>query len=344
MYYFCTYFDHHYLPRGLALYWSLKDHCPSFQLWVLCMDRVCYITLSRLGFPGIHLIALDDFERGDRDLLSAKQNRNLIEYYFTCTPSLALFILRNFPDVDIITYLDADLFFFADPAPVYEEIADYSIAIIEHRFPPSLGDFERFGIYNVGWLSFRRDQRAFACLDWWREQCIEWCYDRPQDGRFADQQYLDDWPTLFQDVVVLRRKGANLAPWNLGNYRIHADRNRVWVDEQPLIFFHFHGLKQIKSWLYDPNLTKYKVKPFKVLLRRVYAPYIRILLDATRQVSPFLQQDTIGSGIRAQMINSSSAQRVSLPRLVARSLKWQIHVCRSIFTRKYILFVNGGVI
>jgi len=90
MRYFCTYFDRNYLPRGLALYRSLQCHCPAFQLWVLCMDAACYETLSALALPDVHLIAREDFEAGDEGLLAAKQTRSLIEYYFTCTPSLPL--------------------------------------------------------------------------------------------------------------------------------------------------------------------------------------------------------------------------------------------------------------
>src|SRR5215813_5304237 len=112
MYHFCTYFDHRYLPRGLALYRTLEQHCPSFLLWVLCMDRVCYNALSQIKLPNVRLIALDEFEAADRELLIAKKNRTLIEYYFTCTPSLPLFIFDASREVDCITYLDADLFFF----------------------------------------------------------------------------------------------------------------------------------------------------------------------------------------------------------------------------------------
>src|SRR5206468_9462932 len=214
--------------------------------------------LARLALPGLHAIALEDFEKDDKELLAAKRTRTRIEYYFTCSPSLPLHILSHHPHVDVITYLDADLGFFADPRPLYEEIGDRSIAIIGHRFPPDLHEWVRYGIYNVGWLSFRRDRHAMACLGWWRERCLEWCYDRCEDGRFADQKYLDDWPTRFQGVVVLMNKGANLAPWNLANYTIRWDRDRVWVDDDPLIFFHFHRLRQIEAWAYDPTLAGYR--------------------------------------------------------------------------------------
>lgn len=344
MYYFCTYFDHRYLTRGLALFRSLKQHCPAFRLWVLCMDSICYDVLSQLGLSDIYLIALEDFERGDGELLRAKKNRTLIEYYFTCTPSLPLFILNNYPEVDLITYLDADLFFFADPAPIYEEMSDRAIAIIGHHFPPNLRHLEQYGIYNVGWLSFKRDAHAFVCLQWWREQCIRWCYDRIEEGRFADQKYLDKWPSLFQNVVVLRHKGANFAPWNLGNYKIHTDGNCLWVDDEPLIFFHFHGFKQIKDWLYDPGLTFYDVKPSKFVLRGIYGLYIKALLDVKCQFSTFLQNNSLDS-LRYQILKSRLLpQYVPVLNRALKKLRTLLQISKSFFFGEYIVVIKGSIV
>ena len=344
MHYFCTYFDQHFLPRGLALYHSLRQHCPSFRLFVLCMDRASFDALSRLRLPEIHLVALEEFERGDTELLQAKQHRTRIEYYFTCTPSLLLSILTNFTEVDLLTYLDADLFFFANPAPVYKEIADRSIAIIGHRFPSHLHALERCGIYNVGWLSFRRTPDGLACLTWWRQRCIEWCHDRCENGRFADQKYLDDWPRQFQDVVVLQHKGANLAPWNMANYTIHRKGNGVWVDEDPLIFFHFHGLKQISKWVYNPNVAAYQVKASAVMRRNIFGPYIRTLQDMKRQVLPRLPQAPLLTDIRTSLTGSpTSREPMSLRSLVGGARRW-LDVCRGILGRSYILAVRGYAI
>ena len=295
------------------------------------MDSASYQTLRQLGLPDVQLIALEDFERGDSQLLQAKQNRTLVEYYFTCTPSLPLFILDHFPEIDFITYLDADLFFFADPLPIYEEIADHSVAIIGHRFPAHSRHLETRGFYNVGWLSFRRDEYALTCLRWWRERCLEWCYDRPEVGRFADQKYLDDWPIRFQNVIVLRHKGANLAPWNLANYNIHlVNGNEVWVDEQPLIFFHFHGLKRIRSWLYNPNLASYKAHPTKLVRRSIYAPYIRTLLEVT----------PAGSSLSNGTIRETS----SLWFQAQRRLRRLPQNFTELLSGKYILVMRGQVI
>jgi hypothetical protein len=323
--YFCTYFDHNYLPRGLALFRSLERYCPGFELWVLCMDRSCFEALTTLALPGIHAIALDDFEKGDNDLLAAKQNRSPIEYYFTCSPSLPLFVLNNHPQVDLITYLDADLFFFAELKPIYDELADRSIGIIGHRFPPFLKDNEQYGIYNVGWLTFRRDAHGLACLRWWRERCLEWCYDRSEDGRFADQKYLDVWPSRFEKVAVLQHKGANLAPWNLANYTISTDGDQVRVDEQPLIFFHFHGLKHIGRWAYDPSLDVYRAKATTVIRRNVYAPYIRALAETTRHLPLSIR---------------GTAPRGLLRSLGVRRPRRRLELVRGILERRYVVVLN----
>jgi len=335
--YFCTYFDRNYLSRGLALYRSLQRHCPGFQLWVLCMDRVCYDALTVLGLPGLQAIALDDYEQGDKDLLQAKQNRTLIEYYFTCSPSLPLFILNHYPRVDLITYLDADLFFFADPAPIYEELAERSIGIIGHRFPPCLQGLERYGIYNVGWVSFRRDTHALACLRWWRERCLEWCYDRYEDGRFADQKYLDDWPSRFQRVAVLQHKGANLAPWNLANYTIRANRDRILVDEDPLIFFHFHRLRQIEGWVYDPRLVDYKTKASTVVRRSIYAPYIRMLAETAQHMPPALRRNGLCGSTR-----DTAGESGSRGAALAKLKRW-VRLLQGILKNDYLLAPNGRV-
>jgi hypothetical protein len=238
--------------------------------------QVCKI-LTDLSLPYLTPIPIEDFEKSDPELLESKQNRTLLEYYFTCTPSWPLYILRHNANIDLVTYLDADLFFFSDPAPIYYEMDKGSILIVEHRFPPRLQHMKLYGTYNVGFLSFRRDEKGLECLEWWREQCIEWCYDRVEGGRFADQKYLDDWPSRFSGVVILQHKGAGLAPWNLDNYSLGYHKGKLLVDSTPLIFYHFHGFKRINAWFYDPGSTAYALRGNSLVKRHLYGPYWRTL-------------------------------------------------------------------
>jgi hypothetical protein len=261
------------------------------------MDDTAYRILRALELPGINPISLEDFERNDQELQTAKINRSRIEYYFTCTPSLSLFVMNNWPEVDLITYLDADLFFFESPVTIFEEIGKASIAIMGHRFPSKLKHLELYGIYNVGWLTFRRDTDGIDCLNWWRDSCIEWCYDRTEDGRFADQKYLDDWPTRFQGVRVIEHKGANLAPWNVDNYKLSSAFEKVLVDDQPLIFFHFHRTKEVIPNLYTTGLSLYHANSSSLLRNTIFRPYIKSLLEAESGLANHINQG-LKQGIR----------------------------------------------
>jgi len=290
MRHFCTYFDHRYLPQALALTESLRRHCPAFRLWALCLDDAAFDAVQALALTELSPIALGDFERGDAPLAAAKRNRSTVEYYFTCTPSLPLYVFRNDPAIDAVTYLDADLFFFSDPQPLFDEIAGSSVAIIPHRFPAAnAARFERYGIFNVGWLTFRRTAAGLACLEWWRERCLEWCFDREEPSRFADQKYLDDWPSRFEDVHVVQHKGANVASWNLANYAIAVSDGHVVVDDAPLVFFHFHHFKRRRTWLFETDFAPHGARASRVLKEYVFTPYCRLLEEKSAEVAAVLE-------------------------------------------------------
>jgi hypothetical protein len=302
---FCTFFDHRYLAKGLALYHSLRQHCPQFQLWILCFDQPCYEVLSQIALPEVRLIRQEEFERSDTDLLKAKTSRTLAEYYFTCKPSLPWFVFNHHPEVDLITYLDADLFFFASPASIYQDMANSSIAVVGHCFSPELLSMQVYGRYNAGWVAFRRDAEGLAGLRWWRERCLEWCYDRIELGRFADQKYLDLLPILFQKAIVISQKGVNLARWNLRNYTLREVENQFWVDEQPLIFYHFHGVAEVEAGIYAPNLEN---ELFTGAVYALFVQYFQVLNSLKQQLAPWFPQVSIGQTVRGQAIPAQSHQ------------------------------------
>lgn len=280
-YQFCSYFDKGYLFRGLTLYNSLLTHSRDFTLWVLCMDQTTYDTLKKLNLKNLEVIALEDFE--DQELLAVKGKREIFEYYWTCTPSLPLFILKKHPEFRDIAYLDADLYFFSQPQPIYEELGAESIMIISHRYSADLKYLQKeSGIYNVGMLIFKNDEVGLTCLKWWREKCLEWCHAYYEDGKYGDQMYLNDWPQRFPEVHVLEHKGAGLAPWNISQYQIKKYKDQILVDGEPLIFYHFHALAIYRDMTFKTHKLLYRVSRQQHQL--IYEPYLKALLTAIKQV------------------------------------------------------------
>lgn len=282
MRFFCSYFDVNYVPRALAMVRSLREHCPAFRLFVLCMDDAALSKVSSAAPASVVAIPLAELEAYEPVLLQRKTERTRVEYYYTCGPTFIRFVLAKFPEVGLLTYLDADLYFFSSPEPLFERLGDASVGLIEHRFSPRHLKRLQFGRFNVGWLSFRADACGLAALEWWAAQCIDWCFDRVEGDRFADQKYLDQLVNRFPCVRVLDHVGANVAPWNYVNYRFSSRGDQVMVDDLPLIFFHFHGFRELASWLVDSNLGRSFRMPNRVLRREVFGRY----LNALRAVSP----------------------------------------------------------
>ena len=256
MRHFCTLFDSRYLLRALVLYRSLERHCAEFRLHALCMDRNTERLLERLELGRLEAIRLDELEAADPRLRAARSTRSFTEYCFTITPVLSKYILEREPGLDEITYLDADLMFFASPEPLFAELGTCSILLVPHRFAPEhyqcesadTTSEEAWGTFNVEFMTFRRDANGLKALDWWRERCIEFCPAMIHPGYFGDQKYLDDWPTRFDGVHVLRHLGGGLAPWNVSQYLLERRGEQILVDEQPLVFHHYQTM-----WLHWPS-------------------------------------------------------------------------------------------
>ncbi|MCF7687228.1 MAG: hypothetical protein K9N01_02895 [Cephaloticoccus sp.] len=274
---YCTYFDTNYLSRGLGLHQSLLSHAGDFELVVLCMDEEVETILKEKALPRVRLITVKDLTGSYPALAAAQTDRTQLEFYFTCTSWLMRHLLDQLPAGELLTYLDADLFFFHSPDPIYEAIGTASIAITPHRFPVSLGHLARYGRYNVGWVSFRRDEQGLACAADWAEKCAAWCFNLLEADRYADQKYLDAWHERFPGTVGLTNAGINAAPWNIRDATISAGPAGPQIEGQPLIFYHFHALVPLGSQLFDPSLHRYDATLSEGLRTLVYQPYLHAL-------------------------------------------------------------------
>ena len=242
---FCTICDVAYLPRVLTLRASLLEHSPDLRLVVLAVDDRARSVLERMD---VETVGISELEAYDHDLASVRPTRTTVEYCWTAKAPLCRFLLERHPDAATVTYVDGDLMFFASPGPVLDRHRSESILLIPHRFAPS---FERYrelsGTFNGGFISFRRDHESEDVLARWRELCLDWCFDRFEGGRFADQKYLDDWPTRYERVGVVDDAGVGLAPWNASGAALADDGSAVLVDGSPLVFYHYHGLRLFRG-------------------------------------------------------------------------------------------------
>ena len=310
--YFCTLFDSGYLLKGVAMLQSLNTYCPRAEVFVLCMDQQSQLILEQMDLPFIQCIPLKNIE--DESLLAAKKDRGVAEYCWTLSPCLPWFVLEHHPEIDFITYLDADLLFYSEIDPLFQEIGNASIAIIEHRFSKYFQDREVNGRFCVEWVSFRRDEQGMACLSRWREQCIEWCYYRLEDGKMGDQKYLDEWPDRYSACHILMHPGAGIAPWNYAQYEI--DKNvdgKITIDGAPLIFYHFHQFQLLQNGKFDRLSELYtSVRRESSLIYEEYETQLKKILRDVRKIAPDFSgglKPVLKAGIR-RMIQKYVPMRV----------------------------------
>ena len=243
--YFCTLFDSNYLIKGFTMLKSLSQYCKDFEIYILCMDDKTKFILEKLNFKKLITISLNEVE--NESLLKAKRNRTKAEYCWTLASYFTWYIMNRFKEINLITYLDADLLFYSCVEPIFNEIGNSSIAIIEHRFAPAFKNLEVNGRFCIEWNSFKRDQEGMKCLKKWKEQCLEWCYYKIEDGKMGDQKFLDDWPHIYNSCHIIKAFGAGIAPWNYSQYEIKNKKDKITINGENLIFYHFHQFEILKN-------------------------------------------------------------------------------------------------
>lgn len=279
MLHFCTIVNAPFLLQGLALHASIQRTCSgAFGLWVLCADDESYHFLAQSGREGLHPLSLAQLEQAYPTLTAIKRERTAYEYIATLKPFLVRYLLETQSDIDVLSSLDADLLFFSDPAQLLQELGDGSVLLSPHHFSSHLQHLAVHGQFNGGFIAFRSNDEGKRAAQWWSERVAEWCADRIEGGRRSNQKYLEEMSALFHGVIITQHPGVNLAPWNIDGHQLSLGNNGVEVDGKSLVFYHFHHLTFLRSWLVDPALAAHKTCANHLLKHRIYAPYLRSLL------------------------------------------------------------------
>lgn len=271
---FVTYFDKHYIPKGLAMLRSLRRQHPDSEVFVLTGDEETRLRVRREDIP---VFDLGGLELLYPELAAARQTRSWVEYLWTLTPAVTLFMLDVIGKQEV-AYIDADLYFYHPLDELYAETDPYNISAIPHRWTPKYRErLEPNGKYNVSWLRVQMSGQAIEFLAEWMSLCVDCCSASLDDGRLGDQTYLDDLSVKY-GIHDVEHLGANLAPWSQEQYQycidddgtIFVDGGTSFAAEDPLLFYHFH---EFRHNLQGVTLTRtgYPLHPF--VAEWVYPPY-----------------------------------------------------------------------
>ena len=289
---FCTLFDSNYLDKGIVLIESLERACESLKIYVLAMDQNCFDILNDIKkdrFRDVIVINETDFISYEK-LKNEKNNRSRAEYCWTCTAHLIDYVIKYYNESKC-TYIDADMYFYASPDVLIDEMKEKTVQIVEHRFTNSLEDRiskKQSGTYCVEFNTFTSDKDSLDLLQWWKDRCKESCSNSNGDSKvFGDQMYLEGWGEK-PFVSILENKGGGVAPWNVGQYRlVTCDGDKITFSDKKkntfnLIFYHFHNLSYLDDRLVDISVYQRNWGVDDKLIDAIYLPYLQ-KLDKTKR-------------------------------------------------------------
>jgi len=285
---FTALLDKNYIPRLNTLLYSLFKHDSKFTFYVVALDNETYHHFKNK--ENCISISIQEIHEFYPELDKIEKERDRVSYIFTLSPYYPSFILEKFSNVNHICSLDSDQFFFSSPKVIFDLLEQYSVLLTPHRFSNKLKalNFERFGKFNVSFQIFKRDEIGLKCLKLWREQCLEWCYDSEESEKYADQKYLDYWSVEFGDTVCeISNIGLGLAPWNVEDVIISRKEGKVFVNDEPLILFHYQGLKVLEFGFFYTFLDHYSLKFPKNINKLIYKPIVQSLIKFTVAIDSF---------------------------------------------------------
>lgn len=297
--YFATVSSKFYVLKLIAQYFEMKKYSTQpFEYHILCMDETTYNILDKTNLNNVYLTYLPDWE--DEALIKCSEDRTLTEYCWTVKPPFLLHLLKTL-DAPFITFLDADLFPYGCLSPIFNQINNgASIILYPHNFPQELNHMsDNCGYYNAGMITFANNSDGINCCKWWTDRVIEWCYHRHEDGKLADQKYLLDFSSLFDNVEETTTREINVGPWGINSFEVGFENNRPTLNSNPLLLYHFHQFKFYNSYSYVPAIAStYKLND--LILDKIYQPYCEAIASTHKKllgICPELLDDSLFDGI-----------------------------------------------
>jgi hypothetical protein len=198
------------------------------------------------------------------------------------------YVINNSLSTEKVGYIDADCYFFGDVATCFSALdPDMNIGAHGHNFSGKRKHWEDLvGKFNVGLVIGRKSEELSRCIQTWKNQVLLSCTTDTTTGNFGDQKYLDSWPLLYKGFIELTSVGIGVAPWNIDHLNLSANTEGLRVNGSELIFYHFHGIRQVVNCKYFSSYQAAKGYSIKRQVRKkIYISYIRELSDISLSLS-----------------------------------------------------------
>ena len=249
-----------YLAQAYSLAESLKLHEANTDFFIIVSDFEDNIILNNeythLSPKILTEINIDD--------LAFKYN--VIEFSTAIKP----FFINHFfnKNYEKVVYLDPDMYIYNNLNIIYNNLNKYDFIITPHirkpyiHFQGSTSEEEILfvGIYNLGFFAIKNSQNGIDFTKWWKEKLRDQCYADKFDALHVDQKWLDFLPSFYPENVLIEKNASiNMASWSIHEVEFKEVDEIYYVDEQPLLIFHFSGIDILDSTNINKKQTKFNL-------------------------------------------------------------------------------------
>lgn len=154
-----------------------------------------------------------------------------------------------------VIYLDPDTYVLHDLAGAFRLLDENFLVLTPHLTCLDLGRAGSFseesflycGVYNLGFAAIRKSPEAKGLLGWWGQRLEDRGFADKLDALHVDQKWMDLVPSCYErGVCILKDPGYNAAHWNIHQRRLNTKNSIYYMDESPLVFFHFSSFDPLK--------------------------------------------------------------------------------------------------
>jgi hypothetical protein len=277
---FVTYFNRFYLRKALLMYLSLRRWMPRSKYRFYCYDERSFSVISSLGLPNLTPIKIEAVESWSGISHDLFPDRSAAEYMFTMTPLVIRHTRQSLPLMRIV-YVDSDYYFYSSPASILEKAKNCDASFVQHGFPPEYAYLAVHGTYNVGWNYFSTSMKATRFINHWCLRTIEWCYDKIEGDKYADQKYLDEVSGRIDLFCAVEPRQIGLAEYNFFQHNIEIRKRsdggvQIMSGGIPVVAWHHHGvIEQAKG----KTSVRINIKEAResAVYHKIYASYINKL-------------------------------------------------------------------
>ena len=236
----CTIITANYLPLAKVLHASLQRQNPGISLQVLVVDEHHFVSTDSFIIHTTDSLANSVFFAG----IQKKYGHTNPDYFrWALKPVFIGYLLEK--GFDKVLFTDPDLYFVSNFDFLFDELDKNNILLTPHwaNIDPtenedSLLAVLKGGLYNAGFIGANKN--GAGVMAWWAGLCHYKTEDLKDLGLFVDQKYLDILPVQFENVLVIKHRGCNLASWNIDMSKREMIEGEVRINKIYIpVFIHF---------------------------------------------------------------------------------------------------------